>query len=373
MNSAEPLEETEEFVPTTTAEMTVPQQLNKRFARVRQSVGALERVLLHGPRKYSRRDLEEIQGVPEALSAQYWRGMGFGGIEHDTAVFTDEDAEAIGDLTALVEEGAISEETFVNFARGFGFHMGRLAMWLTEALVDEAKAGGKLSDSQARMLMLERTPELIETFEQQVLYAFRRQLASYTARAGSEILRSVGEDWGDEAMPLPRAIAFADLVQFTRLAQSVDGFELADVIKDFEGVCRDIISEGGGRVVKTVGDEIMFLADTPEDGVRIALSIAETIETNPELPKVRVGLAWGHMFSRYGDVFGPKVNLAARLEGIAQPGAVVVDGDTADAIDRSFPGGFRRKAEWTEELAGIGDVRAVELERAAASLIVVDR
>ncbi|CAM3969048.1 adenylate/guanylate cyclase domain-containing protein [Helcobacillus massiliensis] len=370
MSSAEP---SDGAVPTVTAEMSIPQQLNRRFARVRQSVGALERVLLQGPRTHSARELQALHGLPESLVAKYWRGMGFGGIDHDIAVFTDEDAEAIGELIRLVTDGEIDEDTFVNFARGFGFHTGRLAMWLTEALVDEAKAGGKVSDSQARMLMLERAPEFLGVFERQVVYAFRRQMASYTARAGSEILRSVGESWSDEALPLPRAVAFADLVQFTRLAQSIDGFELADVIKQFEGLCRDIISEGGGRVVKTVGDEMMFLADTPEDGVRIALSITEAVAASPILPAVRVGLTWGNMFSRYGDVFGPRVNLAARLEGIAEPGAVVVDLETAETVDRAFPGGFSRAEEWSVELQGIGLTTVVRLERAAASRIVINR
>nr|MDK8214010.1 hypothetical protein [Enterococcus faecalis] len=80
------------------------------------------------------------------------------------------------------------------------------------------------------------------------------------------------------------------------LAQSIDGIELAGVIRDFENLTRDVISDGGGRVVKTVGDEVMFLADTPEDGVRIALSISENIKRQPSLPNVRVGLAWGNMF-----------------------------------------------------------------------------
>lgn len=358
-----------EAVSPAEAALEVPSELNQRFARVRQSIGALEKSLLQGPRTYSRHDLEKAYGVDERLSADYWRGLGFSNVGYDTAVFTEDDAEAIADLAALVQDGSVSEDTFVTIARGLGFHQGRLAMWLTEALVDEFKQRHQASDPQARMEMLEAIPQFLEIFEQQALHAFRRQMAAYTARAGAEILRSAGESLDEDDLPLPRAVGFADLVQFTRLAQSVGGMELADVIKEFEGVCRDVISDGGGRVVKTVGDEVMFLADTPEDGVRIALSIAENIAAAPDLPKVRVGLAWGNMFSRYGDVFGPKVNLAARLEGIASPGAVVIDGETADTVDRAFPGGFTRVAAWDEDLHGIGPTRVVQVERAAASLI----
>jgi len=338
-------------------------ELNRRFAEVRRAIGALEKVLLQGPRRYSRRDLADGQGVPERLTAVYWRSMGFTAIDRDTVVFTDDDADAIGDLAALVEDDKISERTFANLSRGLGYHMGRLAMWLTEALVDEAKSSRGMTDAEARQRMLEVMPQFLEVFENQTMYAFRRQLASYAARAGTEVLSSVGADEPDELFPLQRAVGFADLVQFTRLAQSLSGSELAHVIGDFEAVCRDIVSVGGGRVVKTVGDEVMFLADTPEDGAQIALSLSESIEAEPGLPDVRVGLAWGPMFSRYGDVFGPTVNLAARLEGVAQPGSVIVDAPTARAVSAALPGSFETLESQVHDLHGIGPVEVVELRR----------
>ncbi|HJG52055.1 MAG TPA: adenylate/guanylate cyclase domain-containing protein, partial [Brachybacterium faecium] len=103
--------------------------LNRRFAAVRRSVGALEKVLLQGPRKYSRRDLDEQQDIPERLTSVYWRSLGFTPVDEDTVVFTEEDAHAIGDLASIVEEGAITERAFSSISRGMGFHMGRLAMW----------------------------------------------------------------------------------------------------------------------------------------------------------------------------------------------------------------------------------------------------
>lgn len=337
--------------------------LNQRFASVRRGVGSLERVLLQGPREYSRRDLATQHGIPERMTSAYWRALGFSGVGDDTVVFTDEDADAIGDLVGMVQEGAISERLFSSIARGLGFHMGRLAMWITEAFVEEGKMADGLDDADARERMLDEIPKIIEPLETQVLYAFRRQLAAYAARAGSEQLHVDGRDDRDELFPLSRAIGFADLVQFTRLSQELDGAELAQVVTTFEVTCRDIISVGGGRVVKTVGDEIMFLADTPEDGAQISVSIAEAIHEHPTLPPVRVGMSWGSMFSRYGDVFGPTVNLAARLEGVATPGTVLVDSATAEAVENALPGGFHGEERGESELHGIGSVRTVALSR----------
>lgn len=332
--------------------------LNRRFAEVRRSVGALERQLLQGPRKYSRRDLTEQRGIPGRLTAVYWRSLGFTPVDEDTVVFTEEDAFAIGELAGLVEDDALSERAYASITRGLGFHMGRLAMWVTEALVDEAKDAGR-SDAEARLAMLDAVPDLLETLESQVMFTFRRQLAAFAARAGSEVLHRDT----DELFPLQRAVGFADLVQFTRLSQDLSGAQLADVVGRFEAAGRDIISVGGGRVVKTVGDEIMFLADTPEDGAQIAVTLAETISADPDLPPVRVAFVWGSMFSRYGDVFGPSVNLAARMESVARPGTVLVDQDTAEAVAQALPGGFTASEGEDVDLHGIGAVSVHELTR----------
>lgn len=336
--------------------------LNRRFASVRRSVGALEKALLQGPRTYSRRDLSERHDIPERLARVYWRSLGFTPVDEDTVVYTDDDAYAIGDLAAMVEDGVLSERAFISITRGLGYHMGRLAMWITEALVDEAKAEGISNDADARQAMLDTLPELLETLESQVMFTFRRQLAAYAARAGSEVLHTDV----DERFPLLRAVGFADLVQFTRLTRELSGSQLAEIVGRFEALSRDIISVGGGRVVKTVGDEVMFLADTPEDGAQIALSLSEILTADPELPPVRVGLCWGSMFSRYGDVFGPTVNLAARLQKEARPGTVLIDRATARAVADALPGAFRVDSQRDVDLAGIGEVHAVRLDRGSS-------
>lgn len=338
------------------------QDINRRFAAVRRSVGTLEKALLQGPRTYSRLDLEEQHGIPERLARIYWRALGFSPVDADTVVFTEDDAYAISDLAALVEDGVLSERALISITRGLGYHMGRLAMWVTEALVDEAKAAGITNDADARQAMLDSIPDILGTLESQVMFTFRRQLAAYAARAGSEVLHA----GADERFPLLRAVGFADLVQFTRLTRSLPGAELADVVGRFEALSRDVISVGGGRVVKTVGDEIMFLTDTPEDGAQIALSLAEAITADPALPPVRVGLCWGSMFSRYGDVFGPTVNLAARLQSHAEPGEVLIDTATAEAVAAAIPGGFITRVNRDVELQGIGTVQAVVLERGSS-------
>src|SRR5690625_5986684 len=93
-----------------------------------------------------------------------------------------------------------------------------------------------------------------------------------------------------------------------------------------------VISTAGARVVKTIGDAVLFVADTPEIGAEVALNLSSSIEKAADVPPVRIGMVWGRLLSRFGDVFGPPVNLAARLTDIAEPGTILVDQPTADEL-----------------------------------------
>ena len=85
------------------------------------------------------------------------------------------------------------------------------------------------------------------------------------------------------------------------------------------------MTEHHGRLIKTIGDEVLFVADDPQAAARIALELVEAHDRDEGFPEVRVGLAYGGVLSRLGDVFGPVVNVAARLTSLARPGRVLVD------------------------------------------------
>ncbi len=127
-------------------------------------------------------------------------------------------------------------------------------------------------------------------------------------------------------------MGFADLVGFTALAQQVTDAELAEVVDQFEHLAYDVVVAGGGRVVKMIGDEVMFLLDDPVAAAEIALGLADASRDASELSDVRVGLAMGPVLEREGDAFGPTVNLASRATGIAYPGTVVVSPEVRAAL-----------------------------------------
>ena len=124
-------------------------------------------------------------------------------------------------------------------------------------------------------------------------------------------------------------MGFADLVSYTRLSRRLPRRDLSRLVQRFEGLAADVVTTGGGRVVKTVGDEVLFIANTPDAGAVIALSISERMAIDDLVPDVRVGLAHGPVLRSLGDVYGATVNLASRLTALAQPGTVITDPSTA--------------------------------------------
>ncbi len=119
-------------------------------------------------------------------------------------------------------------------------------------------------------------------------------------------------------------VGFADLVGFTALSQQLPEDELAHVVGRFEAVAADVVSVHGGRLIKTIGDEVMFSADNPLAGAEIALGLSEQFRAEEVVSDVRVGMAYGPVLQYEGDLYGPTVNLAHRIVGIAYPGSVVV-------------------------------------------------
>jgi adenylate cyclase len=164
-------------------------------------------------------------------------------------------------------------------------------------------------------------------------------------------------------MTTVRAVGFADLVSFTRVVRRLSERELAALVQRFEAVASDVITAHGGRVVKTVGDEVLFVARPGGSAAQIALDVADEIGRDDLLPEVRVGMATGPVVGRLGDVFGTTVNRASRLTSVAPGGGVLVDDALASAL--ASVSGFETTALRRRTLRGIGEVTPSELRRAA--------
>ena len=123
----------------------------------------------------------------------------------------------------------------------------------------------------------------------------------------------------------------------------------------------EVVGSHGGRIVKTIGDEILFVADTPAAGAEIAVRLQEIAGGDERLPPLRIGLAAGPVVSRLGDVYGSTVNIASRLTSICRPGWVLVDRVMAEEL-RGEPA-YSLKPRRPESVRGYHHLRQWRLRR----------
>jgi adenylate cyclase len=278
-----------------------------------------EQALLGGERKFTRVQVSERAGISIERAEQMWHALGFATVPDDEIAFTDGDVEALRLVAALEDDGFIDPAVESSLARKLGQTQSRLASWQS-AMFLGLLGRSKLSGDDA----IEVAALLLPAMERLQTYVWRRHLAAAAGRAvagSDELARGV------------RVVGFADIVSYTRLTRRLTETELGQLIERFEGVAADVIALNGGRVIKSIGDEVLFVADTPAQGAAIALALQEKVAEVEELPELRIGLAYGSVLIRLGDIYGEVVNLASRLTSEAKPGRVLADRELAAALD----------------------------------------
>jgi adenylate cyclase len=289
------------------------------FGRADFNPADLERELLGGERRYTRREVAEQAEVAIDRSTELWNALGFADVGEDVRAFTDRDVWALRTVTALGEAGWLDEDLQVSMARALGQSLARLADWQLAAI------GSMIDADTSPDQAMRRAEELVPIVEQLIGYVWRRHLAAAAGRA----LAAGSEELAAGAL----AVGFADLVGFTSLTREIDEQQLGDLVERFESLASDIVATSGGRVIKTIGDEVLFVADDVATAAEIGTRLAEELPKHESVPDLRVGMAFGTVLSRLGDVYGEPVNLASRLTSIARPGAVLIDRGFAERLE----------------------------------------
>ena len=144
------------------------------------------------------------------------------------------------------------------------------------------------------------------------------------------------------------AVGFVDLVSSTELVHQLGPAELTDVIGAFERIAVETVSRHGGRVVKTIGDEVMFVVPEPRAACAAVREMRSAVGDDERLPAIRGGLTVGDLVRGYGDFYGADVTLAARIVRIAQPGVVLI----TDALRREAGDGVSSAEHGAHRLRG---------------------
>lgn len=288
----------------------------------------------------------ELTTSPEHVH-QLWRTLGFPRRDDD-ATFTSDDRRLLGLLVRLVRTVGDDQDYAVSLARSLGHHTSRLATWQVVALVASLADFQGLSPEEAAQRASELTAENLAGLEELLVAVWRRHVSAVT---GWRLGRAE-----QDARELPLSVGFADMVDYTSLSAGLDERGLTALVRAFEAMCVDVVSAHGGRIIKTMGDELLYVADDVVPAVSIGVELAAEMAVREGLPHVRIGIATGSVISMLGDVYGPTVNRASRLTHAAEPGTVLVD--EATAVRATPAPGLWLSPLRLRTLQGIGQVRA---------------
>jgi adenylate cyclase len=281
---------------------------------------------LQGPGRpiYSLRTAAAALEVPLSELAQVWAVMGLTISDPEALALSQADIDGLETWVAI--KALVGDDAAINFMRVLGNAMARLA-----------EAGGTM----ARMA----TPDLLMSLSRDELTTAMayRSVTEITHRFGvlidavfrQHIVAARTHFEGvitDASASVTCGIGFADLTGFTKLTQVLTPPELFDLLVEFGGSVSDLVHADGGRVVKFIGDEVMWVTSTPELLAKVAMDLVEHPRAREAGLQVRAGLGFGSVLAIGGDYFGNPVNLAARLVGAAAPGQVLAATDLRDEL-----------------------------------------
>jgi adenylate cyclase len=312
---------------------------------------ALDRMLMPEVARYDASGVAAAAGTSPEVAARVWRALGFPDIPEGVAAFSDRDARALRFAVERVQ-GTATLADLEHQVRIVSASLARLAAFeadLVAEALDALRATGADEESVAMALVeqedWQNLSELIDYTHRILLRAaVWRRLARPTAGPTVEV-----------------GVGFADIAGYTELTEGLDEQELSDLLAAFEVLAYDTAAQHNVRIVKTIGDEVMFVGP-PRELVVAALALTERVATDPVVPKVRVGLAYGTVLGRDGDYYGPVVNLASRITGRARRGTVLASAPLPRILrdDPELTWRTLRPAR----LRGIGEVEVFVVRRA---------
>lgn len=259
-------------------------------------------------------EVAEQAGVPLAVARDLWHLLGFAHAEPEERAFTEGDVRALRFTQDLINLGVIDSDRRDGLVRTLGRSFARLAEWQVGLLADTANEVG-IDPTDGLIGMADEVLPRVQELQD---FVWRRHLLSVASR----LLAVAGS--GDRTSS--RAVCFVDIVGYTSRSRTLSERELVAWLESFEAAALDIVIEHHGRIIKNIGDELLIVVDTAQDAAALALELTRRgADDGDDFPAVRAGVAFGEVVTRLGDVFGPTVNIAARLTSVARPGTVLVD------------------------------------------------
>jgi len=242
-------------------------------------VELLEQHLLGDSPTLTGPQVAERAGIPFELAKSRWRSLGFTTVPDDEVAFTEADVRALQLTERMHELGLVADDDEASLIRTVGRSFARLSEWQLALLARTVDIANADRDELAAMM-----PQITPVIEEVMSYVWRRHTLGAATRM---VLAPTG---GAEERRL--AVGFADIVGYTRQSRSLRREELARLVEDFEAVALAVVGAHGGRIIKTIGDEVLFVADDPHAAAALGLELAARHAADTDFPGFRVGLAF---------------------------------------------------------------------------------
>ena len=282
--------------------------------------------VLQGPGRpiHSLRTAADALGTSVDEVATAWAVMGLRISDPEALALSQADVDGLQTWVAI--KALVGDDAALAFLRVLGNAMARVAeAGGTMARIAQpdllvTHSGDELTTAKAYRAVTEITHRfgvLIDAVFRQHIVSARTHFEGVITDASASVTCGIG---------------FADLTGFTTLTQILTPTELLDLLVEFGGTVSDLVHADGGRVVKFIGDEVMWVTSTPELLVTVAMDLVEHSRAREAGLQVRAGLGYGSVLAIGGDYFGNPVNLAARLVGAAAPGQILASTDVRDEL-----------------------------------------
>ncbi|MFZ1178470.1 MAG: adenylate/guanylate cyclase domain-containing protein [Mycobacterium sp.] len=273
---------------------------------------------------YTLQKASEVLGLSAEDVAQAWALLGLTVAGPDVPALSQADVDALATWVAI--KTVVGEDGALGLLRVLGAAMARLA----EAESTMIRAGmpdiqmththDELATAQAYRAVAEFVPRLgalIDTVHRHHLTSARTYFEGVIQDTSAAVTCGIG---------------FADLSSFTALTQSLTPAQLSELLTEFGATVADVVHADGGRVVKFIGDAVMWVSSSPERLVTAAVHLVDHPRAREAELRVRAGLAYGTVLAINGDYFGNPVNLAARLVAAAAPGQILAASELRDKL-----------------------------------------
>jgi len=269
-----------------------------------------------GPPEYSLRSAAETLGLPVEDVVRAWAALGLTVDGPDDPALSQADVDGLGTWADI--RAVLGDQAATGLLRVMGSSMARLS----EAISSTIRAGTpdiQIEQShdelrtarayRAAAAFVPRLGEMIDAVHRHHLMNTRRYFEHVVHDGSANVVCGVG---------------FADLSGFTSLTQTLTTVELSELLNEFGAETADVVHAAGGRLVKFIGDEVMWVASGPEQLLQVAVGIVGHPRAAEAGLQIRAGLDYGTVLAISGDYFGNPVNRAARLVSAAAPGQILL-------------------------------------------------